>query len=184
MSTEYQLKKSSPGDRLKAAREYLGISQLNLAISLGYEKYNPVKDIETGATKLKPPLARLIEKLYGVSEKWLLEEKGEMLVTRQDAKKETASIANQHDQNESIKILEPQIKNELMKMTSDILDSVTVYQPALVSNIRAFHRGVKGEIEVDSLKKEVGMLRNEISEIKDLILSQIGHEKKRASNDI
>lgn len=175
MSTETQLKISTPGERLKRAREHFGISQLNFAISLGYDKYNPIKDIETGVTKLKIPIARLIEKLYGVSEKWLLDGNGEML------SREDHWVGKKNERQEEDERLSPTSKAELMGMTSAILDSDTVYRPALVSNIRAFHYGVeqlrKSDEKIDRLERKIDELMR---------MFQGGGadtEKKRAGND-
>lgn len=86
--------------------------------------------------------------------------------------------------------LDDMVKAELMRQTSDILDSETVYQPALISNIRAFHHGVKRE---ENMKSRDDMMLQMMNMMKDLqeqnkILSErlgiVETEKKRASNDI
>lgn len=78
MSTDKKLEKAILGERLKKARENIGLKQQEFAISLGYESYAPIKDMETGVTFLKKPIARLIEKIFGVSEEWLLTGEGPM----------------------------------------------------------------------------------------------------------
>ncbi len=38
---------------------------------LGYNSYSPIKDIETGVTLLKKPVAKLLELVVGIREEWL-----------------------------------------------------------------------------------------------------------------
>lgn len=79
--------------------------------------------------------------------------------------------------------LSPDVKQDLMEMTSEVLDSETVYRPALVSNIRAFHHGVRQMSKTDG---KVDELMREIAELKQMILGmspERGTEKKRAGND-
>ena len=73
--------------------------------------------------------------------------------------------------------------SEMMYMTSVVLESSTVYRSALASNIRAFYQAVKGEQEVDDLRKEIMKLREDMAELKELMRSANSPEKKRAGND-
>jgi len=70
----------SPAERLKKAREYLGLTQKELAEKLGF-KWHKIKDIETGKHKLSPDIASDIEQFYSISGWWLLTGKGEMLLS-------------------------------------------------------------------------------------------------------
>lgn len=98
-------------------------------------------------------------------------------------------IEEHDDPGEVVKKLADEVKAELMRQTSEILDSETVYQPALISNIRAFHHGVKKEA---SMKSRDDMMLQMMQVMKDLqeqnkVLSErlgiIEDEKKRAGND-
>lgn len=73
--------------------------------------------------------------------------------------------------------------SEMLIMTSVVLESNTVYRSALASNIRAFYQAVKGEQEMSDLRDEIKKMREELAEMKELILSQGTAEKKRAGND-
>jgi len=72
-STQKQIEKAIIGQRLAIARESLGLKQRELAIILGYETYAPIKDMETGVTQLKRPIAKLLEVTVGIRERWLFD---------------------------------------------------------------------------------------------------------------
>lgn len=72
-STQKQIEKAIIGQRLANARESLGLKQRELAIILGYETYAPIKDMETGVTQVKKPIAKLLEAIVGIRERWLFE---------------------------------------------------------------------------------------------------------------
>jgi DNA-binding XRE family transcriptional regulator len=69
---------------------------------------------------------------------------------------------------------------DALDMTEIVLKSVTVYRSALWSNIRAFHKAVVGEVEMQGMKEEM----KEMKEMLKLILERtdIQCQKKRASN--
>ncbi len=57
--------------------------------------------------------------------------------------------------------------NEMVEMTKGVLESDTVYRNALSSNIRAFHKAVTEESEMDSVKKELAIAKVERKEMSD-----------------
>jgi len=69
---------------------------------------------------------------------------------------------------------------DALNMTEIVLKSVTVYRSALWSNIRAFHKAVVDEVEMQGMKEEI----KEMKEMLELILERadIQGQKKRASN--
>lgn len=105
-----------------------------------------------------------------------------------------------HEQSDSVAVIDegvgerltPSVKEELLKMTGEVLESETVYRPALVSNIRAFHHGIKGDEEVGDLRKEMAAMMKEIKEMRaddkayrknvETRLGIFESEKKRAGN--
>jgi transcriptional regulator with XRE-family HTH domain len=61
---------------------------------------------------------------------------------------------------------------EMLKMTTTVLLSDTVYKPALASNIRAFHKAVIVEREMNDLKSDVQEIKQQMAEVlKQLQLS-------------
>lgn len=61
---------------------------------------------------------------------------------------------------------------EMLKMTTTVLLSETVYKPALASNIRAFHKAVIMEREMNELKSDVQEIKQQMAEVlKQLQLS-------------
>lgn len=85
------------------------------------------------------------------------------------------------DEAEGREKLTQAVKNELMTKTSEVLDSDTVYRPALVSNIRAFHYGVeqlrKTDEKIDRLERKIDELMRRFAD------DDASPEKKRAGND-
>jgi transcriptional regulator with XRE-family HTH domain len=75
--------KSDIANRLKQAREQLGITQEKFAIPLGLQGNN-VKDIEIGRKNIMPELALLIEKIHGINFRWLLTGGGEMFLLKEE----------------------------------------------------------------------------------------------------
>lgn len=69
----------TPSQRFKKAREYLGLTQLELADKFGFKQYK-IKDIETEKQKVSPEIAEGIEKLFSINGWWLLTGKGTMLL--------------------------------------------------------------------------------------------------------
>lgn len=86
--------------------------------------------------------------------------------------------------------LDPSIKAELMRQTSEILDSNTIYRSAIIPNIRSFHHGVMEEKKMGTLEKDIREMRKMMEQIlnenKDMMerLGIIEDEKKRAGNDL
>jgi phage repressor protein C with HTH and peptisase S24 domain len=73
----------TPGQRLKKARESMGKLQAEMAADLGFKWYK-IKDIEIGAQKLTPIIARKLEKIYSIDFRWLLTGEGSMFGDPQD----------------------------------------------------------------------------------------------------
>ena len=85
-------------------------------------------------------------------------------------------------------VISPEVKAELMGMTSEIIDSDTIYTSAIVSNIRAFHHGIKEEEKMGSMEKNMERMVKMMEEIKEqnkILAERIGlveTEKKWAGN--
>jgi transcriptional regulator with XRE-family HTH domain len=71
-------KKNGFGQRLKKARESLGLTQADFGARLGFTWYK-IKDMETGRQKIQPDTALLIEKKFAIDFRWLLTGEGAMI---------------------------------------------------------------------------------------------------------
>jgi transcriptional regulator with XRE-family HTH domain len=80
MSSINNKKISHSGQRLKKARDSMELSQEKFALRLGYTSYQPIKDLESGRKKFRAHIAKLIQCEFGISETWLLEGEGDVLV--------------------------------------------------------------------------------------------------------
>ena len=69
--------------RLKEARSYLGLTQQQLAESIG-QKWYKIKDIETEKNKMSVDIADSLRVKYSISFDWLLTGKGKMLINMVD----------------------------------------------------------------------------------------------------
>lgn len=70
---------------------------------------------------------------------------------------------------------------EMLDATRRVLGSNTVYRSVLASNVRAFDKAVKNEVEMDSLQEQMVSVRSDMSEMKELLLS-LGAMAKRKGN--
>lgn len=71
------------GERLKAARRTLGLTQREFGEKLGFEWYK-VRDLENGKLRIGGRMALLIEEKYYINFRWLLQGQGSMLLTGDD----------------------------------------------------------------------------------------------------
>lgn len=60
---------------------------------------------------------------------------------------------------------------EMVKMTMEVLASDTVYRSALVSNIRAFHKAVNMEKEMNEVRKEIAAMAERMARMEEMLLS-------------
>lgn len=87
----------NPSERLKKAREHLGLTQKELGEKLGFQ-WHKIKDIESGKLKLTPEIAENIDNFYSIDGWWLLTGKGKMLL------KEKGSAPVQTSTNDTYQI--------------------------------------------------------------------------------
>lgn len=64
-------------DFLKKARQFLGISQTEMANEIGFSP-NKIKNVEAGKQDIQSDMALAIEEKYGISAMWLIFGRGEM----------------------------------------------------------------------------------------------------------
>lgn len=67
----------APGERLKKAREFLGLTQGDFGEGLGLKLFK-IRDVEVGKQKLTAAIALKAQEIYAISFKWLMDEEGEM----------------------------------------------------------------------------------------------------------
>jgi hypothetical protein len=60
---------------------------------------------------------------------------------------------------------------EMITKTAEILESKTMYKQALSSNINAFHKALRGELEMKKLSEEIENLKIETQEMKQMLIS-------------
>lgn len=60
---------------------------------------------------------------------------------------------------------------EMVKMTMEILASETVYRSALASNIRAFHKAVNMEKEMNEVRQEISAMAERMARMEEMLLS-------------
>jgi transcriptional regulator with XRE-family HTH domain len=69
----------TPGDRIRKAREALGLTREEMAERLEGYSPNRIYDLEVGRTKLTERIASQISYTFGLSYRWLLDETGKMM---------------------------------------------------------------------------------------------------------
>jgi len=87
----------NPSKRLKKAREYLGLTQQELAEKLGFE-WHKIKNIETEKHKLTPDIAQDIEQFYSIGGWWLLTGKGEMLLKEKKTPPQSTNLTDEEQE--------------------------------------------------------------------------------------
>jgi len=86
--------------------------------------------------------------------------------------------------------LDPAVKSELMRQTSEILDSDTIYRSAIIPNIKAFHHGVKEVAKMGKLENDMNEIKQMMTQVleQNRVLSErlgiIEFEKKRVGDDL
>lgn len=70
--------------RLRIARDSLGLSRPALGIKCDMTGAD-IKNRETGVTEIKQIFADALEKNVGIRSKWLMEDKGEMIIAQTDS---------------------------------------------------------------------------------------------------
>jgi len=162
-------------------------SQAKLAGVLGIKP----PSVSDAATKgqIPPRWFNVFEEKFGVTKEELCETPEERLIRTYKGNL-TKSVKSEWNNETLPASLNPPLEqdhtvtaSEMLIMTSVVLESNTVYRSALASNIRAFYQAVKGEQEMSDLRDEIKKMREELSELKALMLAQGAPEKKRAGND-
>lgn len=181
------------GNRLKISREYLDITQAEFGAPI-HLSWSQIKNRESGGIKIKPQEARMIEIEHKISQKWLLNGQGEMLIPEtKEYEKAPEHLANHptnsHQSAYNINAPAQPTFDDYMEHTSDILQSPSIFSTALKSNIEAFYFGLRINKDLDAahnlLRQHAQLLEAQNQTINNLN-SKIDHlevENKNLKNN-
>jgi transcriptional regulator with XRE-family HTH domain len=154
------------GQRLQHLMDSKNKSQQDVADGLKVNRSRISNWVNDKIASPRRATLRKLAELFSCNLEWL--EKGEGSIT-----KEVVTAVNvAHDLKETNEEHGSVDLPEMLKMTTTVLLSETVYKPALASNIRAFHKAVIVEREMNELKSDVQEIKRQMAEVlKQLQLS-------------
>jgi len=147
------------GERLKARRDLLGLTQDYLAQKTGISRA-AIQAYESGKIP-KGDYLLILSDLLDCSIDWLL--KGT------EARESAPSVAQPEPQAAPAPAPQPEDDfkmTEMVTMTVEVLESETIYRTALASNIRAFHQAVRSERTLARLEERMGLLEQGVEELR------------------
>ena len=165
----------------------------NTEFDLTYERIlraaNVYQDVDlAGFLGITPQAVGAAKKKMRVPRTWFAHIQAKTGITREELCRapdpiESACVidlpsAPGHEENTPI--------HKLLVMTSEILESNTVYRSALAANIRAFHKAVEGESEMSDLREKMDQLLRKMDGMEKQLSKLQGAdepEKKQAGND-
>jgi len=109
------------GERLKKARQSLGLSQIELADVLGVQS-NFISNIERGAKKPPKNLIELLSSRYKINANWILTGEGDMVIENKESTKTTP--------------IEKEMKNLINEVTSPKFSEIESRLSALESILK------------------------------------------------
>jgi transcriptional regulator with XRE-family HTH domain len=145
------MKNTKIGERLRQAREFLGLTQEELGSKLGLSRYTVMK-YESGDIPHDKSLASSLERECRINSAWLLAGKGEMMTS---------------SGMESLAKFTDKTKTEILATASRILDSGTTYADALSVNILHLDKAIKDEIRIGLIEEEQRRLADELSALRE-----------------
>jgi len=178
MSTEKEEKDDLLlGERLRSVRRQRNLNQQQVGEILEISK-DYVSRIEKGERQPSPHLLKAINR-------WIEnaatlnappnETPEEKLVRTYGRNPVTSSVSipfknEMADIKKSTDIIDESFNmRDMVAMTMDVLNSDTVYKPALASNIRAFHKAVVMEGEMNKLAEDVSEIKRQNKELNENI---------------
>ncbi|KAF5054186.1 helix-turn-helix protein [anaerobic digester metagenome] len=160
---DFSANHESFGSRVSEARKSFGFTQKDLAQKIGVTT-NSIQNYEKGQVPSGDIVVRLAKE-FDCSTDWLLAGEGAGLgqkktaawkLTREAASDTfaktsgigapTVSLHNDHEEFDFA---------EVMAQTIDILKSKTVYTTAIVSNIKAFHKAITTEQQIENMQGQL-----------------------------
>lgn len=150
------------GERLKAKRDSLGLTQDYIAQKTGISRA-AIQAYESGKIP-KGDYLLILSDLLGCSTDWLL--KGSENNTDSSS---SAPQAAPQPQPPPAPPPEDDFKmTEMVTMTVEVLESETIYRTALASNIRAFHQAVRSERTLAKLEERVAAMEAKLEHVAQL----------------
>lgn len=146
---KYIMQNIKIGERLRQARESIGLTQKELGSKIGLTRYTILK-YESGDIPHEKSFAITLERECGINSTWLLTGEGDMMTCM---KPFTAEL--------------DETKSEIFALVSNVLNSGTPYADALYVNILNFHRALKAEAKINAIEEELKKLTDEISVMRD-----------------
>lgn len=136
------------GERLRARRDFLGLTQLDLVKKTGISLAS-IQSYEKGNIP-KGDYLLVLSDLLTCSIDWLL--KGTPSSESTSGTSSSAAPAEAPPPEDDFKM------TEMVTMTVEVLESETIYRTALASNIRAFHQAVRSERTLARLEERVAIM--------------------------
>lgn len=175
------------GHRIKHLRENVGISQKAASQKIGIAQ-STIQRYEQGSTPKGDHLIKLCS-FFGVSADWLLFGEGEIHTVgdkcRQEPPRQAGPIYNGAEPGEeSHATAPPKNIGDLVSKTIEVLQSQTVFETALTSNIEAFHHAISLEKKIDNVEDRI---MNKISKRLDDLESdnkKLRRENKQLRDEI
>lgn len=162
------------GNKLRATRRVRNLNQEEVAQILEISK-NYVSRIEKGERQPSPHLLRAINNWIENPDFFKSETPEEHLVRTYGKNPVGPSIGIAYknempEAKKSTNIIDESFNmRDMVAMTMDVLSSDTVYKPALASNIRAFHKAVVMEGEMNKLAEDVSEIKRQNKELNENI---------------
>lgn len=133
-------------ERIKLLRKELGLTQNEFGEKIGLKK-SAVSQIENGSTSSNPRIVQLICSAFNVSEKWLIEGKGDMYTSNEEAILE--KLADMYDLSES----QLTFAKQWLQLPAATKDSVVDYIVSVASALQEKKTTKNDVLDSDTSKK-------------------------------
>lgn len=164
------------GSRVSGARKSFGFTQKDLAQKIGVTT-NSIQNYEKGQVPSGDIVVRLAKE-FACSTDWLLTGEGGAGAQEKTAAATMASIYNDHDDFDFA---------EVMAQTIDILKSKTVYTTAIVSNIKAFHKAITTEQQIENMQDQLNQALSSFQAQIDKtnqVVTNLQHENQQLRHEL
>lgn len=125
-----------------------------------------------GHVKPNSKSIRMLAEFIGCEYEWLSSGEGEMFGRDMSLIGKQAADYDADKENKLTSINE----SELIEQTKDVLRSNTVYRGALASNIKAFHKAVRGEKEMEDVISRMKMMQDQLNRMERKIDERVSPE--------
>ena len=136
-------------ERIKLLRKELGLTQNEFGEKIGLKK-SAVSQIENGSTSSNPRIVQLICSAFNVSEKWLIEGKGDMYTSNEEVILE--KLADMYDLSES----QLTFAKQWLQLPAATKDSVVDYIVSVASALQE-KKTTKNDVSDSDTSKKVNI---------------------------